>query len=257
MTQPRTPPTLREWLTEGPFALALSSGFFGFFAHAGVLTVLEDEGLVPSRVSGSSAGALVSGGWAAGIDAPAMRDALCGLERRDFWDPFPGAGLLRGRLFRQRLEALLPVPSFGACRVPATLSVFDAFARKTRVLDEGDLAAAIHASCAVPLMFHPVWIDGRPYVDGGVADRPGLRGVEGAPRVLYHHLASRSPWRTKRGAHSQIPSRDGLVSLVLDGLSRPGPFALDKGRAAFDEARRAAQEALGRPVAEGTLRLPV
>ena len=62
-------PTLRTWLSEAPFSLTLSSGFFGFFAHAGVMTVLEDEGFVPSRVSGSSAGALVGGLWAAGVSA--------------------------------------------------------------------------------------------------------------------------------------------------------------------------------------------
>src|SRR4051794_5541513 len=60
-----TTTTLREHLREGPFALTMSSGFFAFFAHTGFLTVLEDEGLLPTRVSGSSAGALVAGAWAA------------------------------------------------------------------------------------------------------------------------------------------------------------------------------------------------
>lgn len=248
---PSASPTLREWLAEGPFALAMSSGFFGFFAHVGVLVALEDAGLLPRRVSGSSAGALATGGWAAGVDAPVMRDALAGLRREDFWDPFPGAGVLRGRLFRERLRALLPVETFAACRVPAAVSVFDPLARKTRVLDEGDLAAAIHASCAVPVMFHPVWIDGRPLVDGGVADRPGLSGLEGEPRVLYHHLASRSPWRRRDGAQTRIPRRDGLVTLVVEGLARPGPFALELGMRAFDQARRAAALALDRPIDGG------
>ena len=69
------PPTLEEWLREAPFALGMSSGFFGFFAHTGVVTVLEDEGLLPSRVSGSSAGALVGGAWAAGVRSNAERRA--------------------------------------------------------------------------------------------------------------------------------------------------------------------------------------
>src|SRR5689334_8453056 len=100
-------PTLRQWLAEGPFALTLSSGFFGFFAHTGLMTALEDAGALPARLSGSSAGALVSGLWASGVDAPAIRDALLALRREDFWDPGFGLGLLRGRLFRERLEALL------------------------------------------------------------------------------------------------------------------------------------------------------
>ena len=55
------PKTLRTWLTEAPFTLGMSSGFFGFFAHAGVLAALEEQGLTPRAVAGSSAGALVTG----------------------------------------------------------------------------------------------------------------------------------------------------------------------------------------------------
>jgi NTE family protein len=46
----------------------MSSGFFSFFAHAGLLGVLIDEGFLPERVSGSSAGALVTGAWAGGVE---------------------------------------------------------------------------------------------------------------------------------------------------------------------------------------------
>jgi hypothetical protein len=46
----RRVPTLRAWLAEGPFTLGLSSGFFGFFAHAGVVSVLEAERLRPARI---------------------------------------------------------------------------------------------------------------------------------------------------------------------------------------------------------------
>ena len=67
-------PTLREWLAEGPYTLAMSSGFFGFFAHAVVVSVLEEEGLPPARVCGSSAGALVGGLWAAGLPAARLAD---------------------------------------------------------------------------------------------------------------------------------------------------------------------------------------
>ena len=49
---------LGEWLGERPFSLAMSSGFFGFFAHTGVVEVLDEEGLRPARLYGASAGAL-------------------------------------------------------------------------------------------------------------------------------------------------------------------------------------------------------
>ena len=242
--------TLRDYLREGPFALAMSSGFFSFFAHTGFMTVLEDECLLPSRVSGSSAGALVTGAWAAGLDAPALARELDQLERRDFWDPGVGPGLLRGQLFRDRLERLLPTRAFDACRVPAAVSVFEVRSRSTRVLVSGDLGAAIRASCAVPVLFHPVTIEGRAYFDGGVLDRPGLAGMpESEPRVLFHHIAAKSAWRTKL----EVPRRRGMVTVVLEDLPRSGPFRLEAGRRAFHEARKATQRALDQPIADGVV----
>lgn len=235
--------TLREWLREGPFSLAMSSGFFGFFAHCGVMTVLEDTGLLPVRLSGSSAGALVAGSWASGLEAPGLATELMQLERAHFWDPRPGLGLLRGRLFRERLQALLPRARFEDCRVPVAVSVFDLRTRRTRVIDSGALAPALHASCAVPLMFHPVLHQGTLLWDGGVLDRPGLAGMPEGGRVLFHHLASKSPWRTSL----EMPSRAGMTTLVLEDLPRSGPFKLDEGRRAFEAARKATRLALERP----------
>lgn len=234
-------PTLRAWLGAGEFTLAMSSGFFAFFAHTGMMTALEDAGLLPVRVSGSSAGALVGASWAGGVDAPVLAAELERLERAHFWDPRPGLGLLRGKLFREKLAALVGGRTFQGTRVPATVSAFDVRTRTTHVLAHGALAPAIHASCAVPLLFHPVSIGGRPYLDGGILDRPGLLGVPAsARRVLFHHIASKSPWR---GA-LEMPSREGMVTLVMEGLPRSGPFKLAEGRRAFAAARAAMTRAL-------------
>jgi len=223
----------------------MSSGFFGFFAHTGVMTVLEDEGCLPSRISGSSAGALVGGAWASGLDAPVLAAELERLERRDFWDPSFGPGFLRGARFRERLERLLPRRLFDDCRVPLAISVFEVRARATRVLTSGAVTTAIHASCAVPLLFQPVTIDGRAYLDGGILDRPGLDGMPGGePRVLFHHIASKSPWRKTL----TLPTRAGMTTLVLDDLPRSGPFRLDEGRRAFAVARAKMQRAMGLPL---------
>ncbi|MDB4944219.1 MAG: hypothetical protein JWP97_3753 [Labilithrix sp.] len=243
--------TLGEWLREGPFSLAMSSGFFAFYAHTGFMTVLEDRGALPRRITGSSAGALVGGAWASGVDAPVLARELEALERPDFWDPAPGLGLLRGRLFRERLLRLLPERFFSGCRVPAAVSVFDVRARTTRVLDHGDLGLAIQASCAVPLLFHPVLIEGRPYYDGGILDRAGLLGMPTSePRVLFHHIASRSPWRRRQ---QTIPTRPGMVTLVIGDLPRSGPFRLDEGRRAYHAARAATERALDRPIEGGVV----
>jgi NTE family protein len=253
----RARPPLRDWLEERPFTLALSAGFFGFFAHTGMLSALEEAGLLPVRVSGASAGALVGGLWAAGLDAPELTRELTELTRDDFWDPGIGLGLLRGQKFQARLERLLPVDDFAHCRVPAALSVYDVLTRSTRVLESGRLAPAIQASCTLPGLFQPKWHRGRPLLDGGILDRPGLSGVEEGARVLHHHLASRSPWRRKGSAALAPPRRASLVAVVLDGVPRTGPFRLAEGVRALRVARAAMQRALDEPVDDGVVRVTV
>jgi NTE family protein len=245
--------TLGDWLAQAPFGLAMSSGFFAFYAHTGMFEALVARGLRPTHVAGSSAGAMVAGAWAAGLEPSELAVVLGRLRREDFWDPSPGAGLLAGRKFDALLRDMLPTTSFAACRVPIRISVFDIFARKTSILAGGDLATAIRASCAVPAMFHPVWIDRRPYWDGGILDRPGIAGIP-AGRLLFHHIAARSPWRLSPPAFN-VPARTDMVSLVVDGLPRSNPFRLDAGRQARLDARAATERALDLPIVRGVVRI--
>lgn len=241
------PASLRDWLAEAPFSLALSAGFFGFFAHAGFVSALEEAGLAPARVSGASAGALVGGLWASGTRAARIEAELRPLQRKDFRDPSPGFGLLRGDLFRARIHAMLAARTFETAKMPVAVSAFDVRARRTVVLDRGDLARAICASCAFPLLLQPVEVGGRAMLDGGIADRPGHAGLRG-DRVLFHHLASKSPWRREDPG---IPHRPGMITVTLSGLPRLGPFRLTRGAEAFERAREAMQRALERVVVPG------
>jgi NTE family protein len=136
------------------------------------------------------------------------------------------------------------VKRFEECRTPLAVSTFDLLGRRTRVHDRGPLVPAVYASCAVPFMFHPHFESGRPLFDGGILDRPGLESVPPGSRVLYHHLASRSPWRRRSSPALRVPDRKNLAALVLNGLPRVGPFRLAVGKDAFRLAREATKTAL-------------
>lgn len=239
-----TPRPLADELGATPFALGLSAGFFGFFAHAGFMLALVEAGLRPARVTGASAGALVGGLVAAGMPPADVCRELLALRREDFWDPGLGLGLLRGEKFLRRLERLLPVRTFEACPVPLAVSVYDLASRRTIVVRSGPLAEALVASCTFPLLFRPQRLAERWVLDGGIVDRAGLYGMPevGAStpyrRVLHHHLTSRSPWRRRGGAASQRPRRPDVLSLELAGLPRVSPFALERGASALMLARR-------------------
>ena len=164
-------PTLADWLAEAPFGLGMSSGFFGFFAHAGMLAALDEAGHRPCGFAGSSAGALVAGLAAAGMEPARIVDELATLSRAEFWDPAPGPGFLRGAKFRARLGAMLSVTRIEECARPLVVSTFDVRRRRTHVLARGPIVPAIYASCAVPGLFHAIRHDDRWLVDGGVLAR--------------------------------------------------------------------------------------
>ncbi len=235
--------TLKEWLAQAPYTLTLSSGFFGFFAHAGVVCALEEEELFPQQITGSSAGALVGASWAAGLSAEKIREELFLLQRKDFWDPYPGFGLLRGQLFQKKLLGFLPTNEFARCRIPLSISICDGLFLRTRVVQEGDLPSAIRASCTVPFLFHPVWINKKPYWDGGVFDHAGLRGVPSGNRVLYHHLLS----NPKKPVHKYFPSRfnsEEVIALSMSHFEKVGPFLLENGPKNYFLAYESTKEAL-------------
>lgn len=240
--------TLADWLAAEPFTLTMSSGFFGFFCHAGMVAALDEAGLRPARVTGSSAGALAGSAIAAGLTPRELIAELTALTRADFWDPGFGMGLLKGTLFRERLARLLPAQRFDQCAIPLAVSVHQWAGRQTRVIDHGELVPAVYASCAVPLLFHPIRLDGKLASDGGIADRWGLAGVRDGERVFYHHLGSRSPWRRKDDPALQLPERANLAALELHGIPRSGPGKLALGPHIVALAWKATRAALGAPV---------
>jgi NTE family protein len=249
--------TLREFLREAPFTCGMSSGFFGFFAHAGMLAALEAEALHPVAFAGSSAGALVGGLAASGRTALAITESLSTLDRDAFADPALGAGLFRGDRFRDRLTTFAQVERLDDCPRPIVVSTFDIAKRRTHLIDRGELAPALYASCAVPLLFQPIRHQGRWLADGGIADRAGLEGVPPGTRLFHHHLASRSPWRRPNSPVLRVVPRANSATLVLEDLPRAGPFALDLGVVAMRLARENTHKALDQVLDGGIVRRSV
>jgi NTE family protein len=262
--------TLAERLRGRRVGLALASGFFGFFHHAGVLQALAGHGVRPVRATGNSAGALVAAMWAAGREPAGIRDELLDLRRRDFWDPRPpfgadGFALLAGHRFAARLSAALPAHSFESCRAPVAVGAFDLDSGRVRHLERGPLIPAVLASCAVPYLFPPVRIGGRRCVDGGLGEKTPLVPFLGAGDVDVVVISYLPPRRGSRlplaGPLLDTPAEERLlrdvcsarllreagieVVVLAPGHVALGPFSLERARAAFDAGLRGATSLLG------------
>lgn len=152
--------------------LALGSGVARGWAHIGVLAELEDAGLAPDIVCGSSIGAVVGGAFAAG-KLPEMEEfARSTTLRRMFGmlDVSLGGGLFGGK----RLEARL-AQSLGGMKIETLPRRFAAVATEVGTgheiwLSRGDLVTAMRASYALPGVFEPVRMDGRWLFDGALTN---------------------------------------------------------------------------------------
>lgn len=225
--------TLKEHLQKKPFTLALSSGFFGFFAHYGLTLALREAGLTPRKVTGSSAGSILAAVWSYGIPDHEIKSVLVELKRESFWDPAFGFGLLKG----ERLEGLVKELISGHQQVlPIEISTFDIFKSMTRSFSSGDVAKQVRASCAVPLMFHPVNIEGRHYWDGGVRDKLALQSVGLAENTLVHRLPSQGWHRHFEGRSSLPLSRKNHVIITAHNLTAVGPYKLENGPLAIEQS---------------------
>ncbi len=102
-------------------------------------------------------------------------------------------------------------------------------------------------------MFQPVWIERRPYWDGGILDRAGIADMPPG-RLLFHHIAAPAPWSRTEPV---IPSRADMVTLVLEKMPRPHPWAMGEGRRALGIAREATERALEQEIHHSVVRRAV
>jgi NTE family protein len=181
----------REEQTRKPprVGLALSGGAARGAAHVGVLKVFVEHGIPIDCIAGTSAGALVGGAFAAGV--PLAEIAAFGRTMR--WRDFGKLTLSRlGVQSNARMEeyvrARFPMTRFEQMPIPFAAVATDLHNGAAVVMrDEGDVAFAIRASCAIPGWYVPVTDEhGRQLVDGGlVANVPATAARElGADIVI-------------------------------------------------------------------------
>jgi NTE family protein len=189
--------------------LVLSSGFFGFYAHAGCLCALAERGIYPQGFSGSSAGAIIAALGASGLACEQIRERLFSLKKKDFWDPEPwhrvalhGLSLFRGwhgyldgDKFALLLQRMLPVAAFEELRYPCVITTINLSTKKREWRTAGSLAEAVQASCTVPWLFKFKSMQNALHVDGGFADKAPVEALARHMKpeaLIVHYLKSRN-----------------------------------------------------------------
>ena len=149
--------------------LALSGGGARGFAHVGVLRAFEERGIKPDIIAGTSAGSIIAALYADGYTPHHILQLFGELNVNELVDvTIPKSSLLKFDKFVKFLERRLQARNVEDLKIPVLITATDFDNGKSIAFDKGPLPIRIAASCAIPIVFAPVVIDGIHYVDGGV-----------------------------------------------------------------------------------------
>ena len=199
---------------------ALSGGGARGFAHIGVLKVLEEEGIHPDYIAGTSIGAVIGGLYAMGYSATELEEMCLKLkwneltrdthQRKDLyigqkrWTPYGNAVFelneswvpqlpssvfvsnnLNLELFKLTASAS-QIQNFNELPVPFMCNATDLLTGEGVTFTEGSLMQAVRASISIPSLFEPFELNGHYYIDGGVSQNMPIDLLHkmGADKVL-------------------------------------------------------------------------
>ena len=151
--------------------LALGGGAARGFAHVGVIQVLEEAGIKPELVAGTSAGSLVAALHASGRNGAQLQRIAETMDEATFTDwtlPLFNRGMLRGEALARYVHQQVGGRKIEDLPLPLGILATDLQSGQGVLFERGDIATAVRASSAVPGLFQPVRITGREYVDGGL-----------------------------------------------------------------------------------------
>lgn len=170
VSAPPAPEPIPTSLPKPPrIGLALGGGAARGFAHIGVIQVLEENGIKPDVVAGTSAGSLVAALYASGKSGAQLAALAESMDESAFTDwSFPGRGLIRGEGLAKYVRANTGGLRIEQMRVPLGIVATDLDSGEAILFQRGDPGIAVRASSAVPAVFQPVRIGQREYVDGGL-----------------------------------------------------------------------------------------
>jgi len=214
-------------------SLALGGGGARGIAHIHVLEVLDEMGIKPVAISGSSVGAMIGAAYASGMS---------GLEVRQYViDTFGNKGQFLTRLWRELpssvgelvsrgwpkigeldaervLRAFMPkqVPdSFEDLKIPLIITATDFYGQKGLNINKGSINNAVAASIAIPAVFKPVKVNGIICIDGGIANPVPFDQLYDKADILLAIDVVGSPQGKPGESPSRIESLFGASQLMM------------------------------------------
>jgi NTE family protein len=217
------------------FAVAFGGGGARGLAHIHVVEALDELGIRPVAISGSSIGAIMGAGMAAGMtgrDIHHYAGSILGRRAEvasRIWQTRPGsfAEALQGGIrvsqfnIERILKAFLPdaIPDrFEELKIPLKVTATDFYGHKLAVFEEGDLISALGASASIPAVFRPVRRDGVLYIDGGIYNPVPFDLVSGLADIVIAIDVVGAPEENARQRPNSIDLMFGATQLLMQSI---------------------------------------
>jgi len=223
-------------MSAGPsFGIAFGGGGARGLAHVHVIEALDELGIRPVAISGSSIGAIMGAGMASGMAGRDIQDYTRSILMRRaevatrMWRARPGTfaeamqGGLRVSQFNVEriLKAFLPdaIPeTFAELKIPLKVTATDYFGHKLAVFEDGDLHSALAASAAIPAVFRPVTRDDRVLIDGGIYNPVPFDLIENAADIIIAIDVVGAPSEAERKHPTTVDLMYGATQLMMQSI---------------------------------------
>ena len=193
--------------------LALGAGGSRGVAHIGFLKALEEEGVKPDFITGSSMGSVIGAAYAAGFPIEEMETAVYKLRLLDLIAPTGRrGGLFDTRKVRKLLEKYIGDLDFSDLKIPFRCVAVDMISQTVVEFSEGKVLDGVVASSSIPSIFRPTEKDGMRLIDGGILERVPFLQV----RDMGADVVAAVDVLGQRSTKEKCPSTIGVLLETID-----------------------------------------
>jgi NTE family protein len=230
--------------------IALSGGGVRGISHLGVLKAMDEAGLKPTAISGSSAGAIAGVMYAKGYGPEEILEIIIQTNFFKFIRPSVSwKGILKMDQLTPLYEKYLEVDDFSALPIPITFAATDLHLGQTVYFSKGEIIKPLMASSSIPGMFEPILMDGRYLIDGGVLNNMPVEPLQDTCNIIIgvncnqlpveqniRHIKSLIERTVIMTMNYNVYSRRGMCDHFVEpiGLARFGVLEIKKAREIFD-----------------------
>lgn len=205
----------------------LSGGGARGFAHLGFIQALNEAGIYPDIISGTSAGALAGVLIADGYSPYDILKMLSAGSRLDFMRPtLPREGLLQISGIIKILQTNLHAKKFENLKIPLYVTATDINNGKAVYFSEGDIIERVIASMSIPVIFQPVIINKIQYLDGGIIDNLPVHPVENICKTLIGSFVNPVGYVEKLSGLINIAERSFMLNMTKEVTDKADKFKL-------------------------------